>query len=116
MSVVQQTPVEEPKKAESLPEAGEKGIASGVNTYVPHTVFTVGQAGSVQMSPFHPQSLDGELQQTHNEIIKLQNSMIEQKKKKLLEKSASSSTAGMISSSLDDDGDFVDFGLVGLHE
>jgi len=59
MSVVQQTTVEEHK--ESISDAGKQGIVSGENAYVPHTVFRLGEAGSVQMSPFMAKSLDGEL-------------------------------------------------------
>lgn len=114
--MVQKSPVEERKEEEpkSLPDAGKQGIASGMNAYVPNTVFTVGQAGSVQMSPFQSLSLDGELQKTHNEIIKMQNSMIEHKKKKLIENSSDTFKPSTLYT--DDDGDFVDFGLVGLRE
>lgn len=85
---------------------------------MPHAVFRVGEEGSVQMSPFHPLSLDGELQNTHNQIIQLQNKMIEHKKKKLIEKSSDNFNVNTFSTGADDDGDgdFVDFGLVGLHE
>lgn len=44
--------------------------------------------------------------------------MIEHKKKKLIEKSSDNFNLNSIASGADDDGDgdFVDFGLVGLHE
>lgn len=45
MSIVQQASDQEHK--ESLQDAGKQGIISGVNTYVPHTVFRMGEAGSV---------------------------------------------------------------------
>lgn len=53
---------------------------------MPHAVFTTGENG-VLMSPFQDKSLGGDLQKTHSEIIKMQNSMIERKKLKLREKS-----------------------------
>lgn len=82
MSVVQKPLDSKP----SLSEAGVLGLNEGANAFVPHTVFTVGAGGSVQMSPYTPLSLDGQLEDTHNEIIKMQNSMIDHKKQKLIEK------------------------------
>ena len=83
---------------------------------MPHTEFTIGNAGQIQMSPFHPTSQFGELQKAHNEIIRMQNSMIEHKKNKLIEHGKKYTD---MESSLNEDDDsdhFVDFGLVELNE
>lgn len=64
------------------------------------------------MNPFHTSSQVGELEKTHEEIIRMQNKMIEKKQNKLIEHSLKYNDF-----TDDDDADhFVDFGLVELNE
>lgn len=89
-----------------------KGLYSGVTTFVPHTEFTLGSAGQISMNPFHSTSQFGELEKTHQEIIKMENKMIENKKNKLIEHGIKYNDF-----TEDDDADhFVDFGLVQVNE